>query len=332
MEVVALRLDEGYYLAQQIIDMFFLATTSGEYLDRRAADEGVVRNPGSKAAGFATASRSTPAPFGQLIPRGTIFETEDGLVQFVAKDDVTLAQGETSVSFAIEAVNVGSAGNLQTGTILRQVGVAISLIETVSVDSPGLSGGLDKESDESLRARILELARKDEGSGNKSNYEIWAKEVSGVGYVLVEPLWQGPGTVRVVILDQDGNVPTPNLVAAVQDYLDPGGQGLGLGKAPIGAKVTVEAPVELGLTITLPSLVAEVGYTVEQAKSNLETAAKSYILSVSPGGVVRIKEIEAVIASAPGVLDFGDILVNGARQNIELAVDQKASLAGVVFV
>ena len=83
--------------------------------------------------------------------------------------------------------------------------------------------------------------------------------------------------------------------------------------------------------ITIPSLVVESGYTAEQAKENLITAARMYLISVSPGGIIRIKDLEAAIAAAPGVLDFGDILINGLRENVKLAVDEKASLAGVIY-
>jgi uncharacterized phage protein gp47/JayE len=86
------------------------------------------------------------------------------------------------------------------------------------------------------------------------------------------------------------------------------------------------------LTVTVPALTAENGYGIDQAKINLEAAARNYILSISPGGIVRVKDLEATIAGAAGVLDFGDILINGVRQNIELAVDEKGTLAEVIYV
>jgi len=329
-EVCALRLDECYYLAEQLLNMFFLKALTGDLLVQRVSDL-ITRNLGAKSTGAITASRSTPAPFSQLVPTGTVFHVKSGTVEVVSTADATLNQGDNSISIPVKAVAVGKDGNLQTGTVLQQVGVAVSLIETVTVVAPGLSGGIDNESDDALRSRYLSILQSQRGQGNISDYCKWIDEYGGIGFVLVDPLWQGPGTVQVVILDQDGNIPTPDVIASLQEYLDPGSQGLGLGKAPVGAKVTVQAPSVVNLVLTIPGLVVESGYTPEQVKTNLATAAKAHALSVSPGGVLRLKDLEAAISNAAGVLDFGDVLVNGSRQNIELAADQKAALAEVVY-
>ncbi|GEA17486.1 baseplate J/gp47 family protein [Moorella sp. E306M] len=313
---------------QEVLRRGFVQTTFGEYLDLRAEEYGVTRRPAVAATGTVTFTGTT----GTVIPKGTRVSTVSTeaapAVVFSTTEEAVISESG-SIDVPVVAEEPGSNGNVAPGSIILLVEPVAGI--TSVTNTSATTGGLEEESDDSLRARILELAHKDEGDGNKADYEIWAKEVSGVGYVLVEPLWRGPGTVRVVILDQDGNIPSPDLVAAVQEYLDPGGQGIGMGKAPIGAKVTVEAPMEVNLTITVPTLAVESGYTVDQVKANLEAAAKAYILSVSPGGIVRVKDLEAVIANAPGVLDFGDILINGIRQNVELAVDEKATLAGVIY-
>jgi len=314
--------------AQEVLRRGFVQTTFGTYLDLRAEEYGIARRQAVAATGTVTFT-GTP---GTVIPAGTRVSTPSTEVApaviFKTIQKAMIGAGG-SVDVSVVAIEPGASGNVAPGaiTVLVEPLAGVSAV----TNSAATSGGLDEEDDDSLRDRILELAHKDEGDGNKSDYEIWAKEVVGVGYVLVDPLWRGPGTVRVVILDQDGNVPTPELVAAVQNYLDPGSQGIGLGKAPIGAKVTVEAPKEVNLTITVPALAVESGYTVDQAKINLETAARAYILNISPGGTVRIKDLEAAIAGAAGVLDFGDILINGVRQNVVLAVDEKGTLAGVIY-
>lgn len=314
--------------AQEVLRRGFTQTTFGAYLDMRADELGIVRRSAVTASGVVT---FTGAP-GTVIPAGTrvsTLSTEAApAVIFKTIQEAIISPGGT-VDVPIMAMEPGTSGNVAPGSINLLV-ESIAGVSSVT-NSAATTGGLDEEDDASLRARIFEHARKDEGDGNVADYEIWAKEVSGVGYVLVEPLWRGLGTVRVVILDQDGNIPSPDLVAAVQEYLDPGGQGIGLGKAPIGAKVTVEAPKEVNLAITVPALAVESGYTVDQAKTNLEAAARAYILNISPGGTVRIKDLEAAIAGAAGVLDFGDILINGVRQNVVLAVDEKGTLAGVIY-
>jgi uncharacterized phage protein gp47/JayE len=314
--------------AQQVLERGFVQTTFGTYLDLRAEEYGITRRQAVKATGQVTFT-GTP---GTVIPAGTRVSTTSSdvvpAIFFATEDDAVIDVGGT-VTVDVVAVEAGSDGNVLPGAIILLVD-PLTGVSSVTNSSP-TTGGLNEEDDDTLRARIIEMACRVGGAGNKADYEIWTKEVSGVGYVLVDPLWQGPGTVRVVILDQDGNIPSGDLVSAVQEYLDPDSQGIGLGKAPIGAKVTVEAPTEVNLTVTVPALTAENGYGIDQAKINLEAAARNYILSISPGGIIRIKDLEATIAGAAGVLDFGDIMINGTRQNISLALDEKATLAGVVY-
>ncbi len=315
--------------AQEVLRRSFVQTTFGQYLDLRCEEYGTTRRPAVKATGQVTIT-GTP---GTVIPAGTQVSTASSeaapAVFFVTTAEAVIGSGG-AVTADIEAVEPGTKGNVAADTI-KLLANPVTGVTAVTNPAP-TSGGLDEEDDESLRARLLELARRDEGDGNVADYIIWAKEVLGVGQVYVEPLWQGPGTVRVVVLDSEGNIPSPALVAAVQEHLDPGQQGTGLGRAPIGAKVTVQAPREITLTVTVPQLQIEPNHDANLVRQNLEAAVRAYGVSVSPGGVIRIKEIEAAIASVDGVLDFGDVLVNGQRQNIELAVNEKAVLAGVVYV
>lgn len=221
LEVLAYELDNNYYVMEQLVDQFFIDTAVGSFLEMRAGEYGVIRKPGTKATGTVTASRSTPAPFSQLIPLGTVFETEDGTVQLTSTADVTININATSIPIPVEAVVAGSAGNLQSGLALKQVGVAISLIEQVTVASPGLSGGTDGESDDELRARLLGIMRQPSTSGNKADYLRWAMEVTGVGGVSVIPVRDGPGTVSVAIIDSSKAPANQALVDAVQNYIAP---------------------------------------------------------------------------------------------------------------
>jgi len=325
---VAAELAQAAIWAQEVLRRGFAQTTFGAYLDLKAEECGVVRRPAVVATGMVEFT-GTP---GTIIPAGTMVSTVGSdvasAVFFSTIDDATIG-AEGRVVVGVKAVEAGKSGNVAAGTIVMLT-QSISGVATVTNLEP-TTGGFDEESDESLLERYLEAAREERGGGNVADYRVWAGEVPGVGYRLVDPLWQGPNTVRVVILDQYGNIPSPELVAAVQEYLDPGGQGLGLGKAPPGAKVTVQAPREVALTIIVPNLTVEPGYTLLQARSNLEARARDYFLSISPGGVVRIKDLESAINAAAGVLDFGDVLVSGSRQNIMLAVDEKAVLTEVIY-
>jgi len=313
---------------QEVLRRAFVQTTFGEYLDLRAEEYDVERRPAVAATGSVTFT-GTP---GTVIPAGTRVATpanENTLsVEFQTLAEVTI--GDTGSATAdIEALEAGASGNVASNTITLML-ESISGITSVTNPEP-TTGGLDEEDDESLRARILESAKKDEGDGNVSDYEIWAKEVSGVGNVLVEPLWQGEGTVRVVILDPDGRFAPQSTIDAMQEYLDPGGQGIGEGKAPVGARVTVTTAEVRLIDASILGLVPEAGYTLDQAKTNAKEALANYLKKISPSGTIRIKGAEAEIINAPGVLDMGELLLDGARDNITLEVTELADLGSVSY-
>lgn len=332
LEVAAAKFDEGHYLAEQIINLFFVLTTSGEYLDRRVAERGITRKIGTKATGSIICSRNTPAPFGQLIPKGTTFETEDRAVQVVTIIDATMAQGATSVLIPVETVSIGKAGNLQTGTALKQVGVAVSLIETVAVAAPGLSGGTDTESDNELRSRYLTVIRSPGTSGNKADYVKWALEVSGVGGVYVQPLWNGRGTVKVFLLGSDKTPASQAVVDAVQAYIDPN-PAMGEGKAPIGAAVTcVAAPaviIDISATVTLDG-----SKTLAQVQDAFDTAVIEYLkeIAYSSDTTVRYSHIGSLLLDIQGVTDYSNLQLNGGTANVPVAAGSVAVKGTVTLV
>ena len=48
-----------------------------------------------------------------------------------------------------------------------------------------------------------------------------------MGRARIIPLWAGENTVKGVLLDNEGLPVTEAVVARVQEYIDPGGTGLG---------------------------------------------------------------------------------------------------------
>jgi len=316
LEVAAAKFDESHYLAEQIIKLYFVLSTSGEYLDRRVAERGITRNAGTKATGQATASRSTPAPFSQLVPSGTTFETEDHTVQLVTTADATLAQGTYSVTLPMEAVTAGKAGNLQAGTILKQVGVAVSLIETVTVAAPGLAGGTDTETDDDLRNRYLAVIRSPGTSGNKADYIKWALEVAGVGGVYVQPLWNGRGTVKLYLLGTDKTPAAQAIVDAAQTHIDPN-PAQGEGRAPIGATVTCVAAPAVSIDIAA-TVVLDGSKTLVEVQATFEAAVVEHLKTIaySKDTTVRYSRMESLLLDTQGVTDYSNVLVNGGAANI----------------
>lgn len=75
--------------------------------------------------------------------------------------------------------------------------------------------------------------------------------LDGVGGTVVIPVWNGGGTVKLIIINSDFGVASSALVKAVQEAIDPDPQGTGSGIAPIGHTVTVVSAV--GKTVSIKS-------------------------------------------------------------------------------
>ena len=321
LEIDALGLDEVWYMLSRLLDSAFASTSWGEYLERVVRERtGINRDEGAKSIGVATAARSTPAPFGEMIMAGTVFETLDGSVQVITKSDVQFNAGATGVALDMEAVAVGKAGDLQEGTQLVQVGVAVSLIETVTVDAPGFTGGRDVETDRQLLARYYEAVANPPTSGNIAHYTQWAKEILGeTAGVRVVPVWDGPTSVKLFLLDASKLPVTPEQVAGVQGYIDPEPRGQGHGKAPVGAFATCEAAPAVNIDITA-AINLDPAYTPADVQISFEALLDLHLAEIaySDDTTAKYNAISSILMDTPGVRDHSGLLINGGTANISV--------------
>lgn len=319
-----------YFMLRNIILLAFPQYTFGKWLTYAAAARGVYRNAAKYATGklLITGAVGTKIPegtkFSNVIPQGSTVKTKYYTTTAIA---VIPEAGKTEVE--IVADEAGTAGNAFANEITLNI-ESVKNITSVTNREP-LTTGVDEENDESLLARLLEVARYQSASGNKKSYVIWAKEVSGVSEVDVVPLWNGPGSVKVIIVG-DGGKPIPELIKEVKEHLDPSDhEGEGEGRAPIGAIVTVTTVENLIINVSIASVEIGSGYEVGQVKSNIENALSSYVSGVSIGSIVRMRAAEDAIKHAAGVVDFGLVLLNGKSENIQVAAHLKSVLGEVTI-
>ena len=320
-EIVQMKME-----AREILKRAFIQFSYGEYVDARVADRGITRKPAVKATGQVQVT-GTPAT---VIPAGTVFSTTANLVtgtaavEFISTAQVTIgADGTTLVD--IEAVEPGPEGNVPAGAI-NQLVVPIAGVTAVT-NLEATSGGAPEESDEALIARYLEQVQRPPDTGNKNDYIRWAKEVPGVGDAICIPLWDGPGTVKVVIVDSTGAPANSALVEQVQNYISPA-PGTGEGRAPIGASVTVTALTTVAIDVSA-TLSYAAGYDPASVRAEVEAAIDTLIKGLRIGEDVRYAAIANAIFDTPGVADYSNLLVNGGTSNVAIAEDVKA-VKGVV--
>jgi len=316
--------------AREVLGRGFARTTYGPYLRLRCEEHGVLPRPAVAATGSVrlTGTAGTSVPIGTIVATPADEAAEAPSIEYETTEAAVLnAQGVAVIP--IKAVAAGTNGNVPAGAIAL-LGQSIPGVTGISNTEP-ITGGADEESDESLLARYLLKVRQPGTSGNKADYQQWALETPGVSRVQVEPLWNGPGTVRLYVLDVQKRSPNPAIVSAVQESIAPA-DGQGEGKAPIGSTVTVEAAIEVPLNIEAKLSLAS-GSTLEQARTDFEAGLKEYLEELAfVDPLVRYNRIAAILLDIPRIVDFEDFTVNGGIDNIDLSLGQVAVIGTVSFI
>ena len=284
---------------------------TGEDLERYVWQHRAVER---RQAAYASGTLRVTAGAGH-ISAGALFSTAAG-VQFMAEEDADVTVGST---FAVAAVEPGSAGNAAAGTVIAMP-VTIQGIGGI-VNDEDFTGGYDQESDEDLRARYYEVLQRPANGGNVYQYEQWCKAVEGVGRVVVVPTPRGPNTVDVFLVDSNGDPAPAELVAEVQALLDPNHNGDGMGEAPIGAVCTVQAAREKRLTILARLLAAE-GADVTALHPLIRASVLDLIRKTAlAGGPLRHSALVDA-AMIEGVLDYMYLGVNDSSGTTYFAADE----------
>lgn len=298
-----------YQLVPYILQLVFPDETSGELIDLQAADFGLTRTPGVKAQVTMqfTALMSTSSP---SVPAGTTVVTRDGL-KFITLEPVTWSAG---VGTALaEAEQAGRVYNVEANTIT----VMSRNVSGVSycTNPAAAYGGADEETDAAFLTRYREYLQRPISSGNKNHYISWAKEVSGVINAQCVPIWDGPGTVKVIVAGPDKDPVDETIIDEVAAHIEE--------ERPIGADVTVvtvaEKTISVAATVTLAT-----GYTATQVQEQLEDSLAAMLAELPFGqeNIIRHSRVLALLLNCDGVEDYSAFTVNSGTANITAGAEE----------
>ena len=315
---VSSQLEKTDKSIERVKESLSIENLTGEELAQRVRERtGIERRAATKATGSITLIGTG------TINAGDLFETSGG-TQFRSMETKTIGIGGT---VSIEALIAGSGGIVGAGSITL---FPVTLAGFTAVTNPNPTiDGFEAESDADLLQRYYESIRTPATSGNKAQFKNWAKEVSGVGDARVIPLWNGDNTVKVVIIDQNRQPASAELVEEVQSYIDPGSAGLGEGAAGIGAFTTVAAAAGLVINIIV-TIDLSAGYTLEQAENNITANLTQYLMDIAfVESIVSYGKIGAAILGSDGVEDYSNLTINGGTSNVPIGNEQVATLGTV---
>ncbi|MDE2106942.1 MAG: baseplate J/gp47 family protein [Patescibacteria group bacterium] len=168
-------------------------TATDEYLYGWGALKGVTPIPASAASNGKVTFIGTN---GTVIPDQTPLVRGDGAT-FTVQGAVTVSGGSAIVSAT--ANTPGSAGNTAAASVMT-LGTAIAGINSSGTVSTAFTNGLDVETVDAYRSRMLQVYQQPPQGGAASDYVTWASQVAGVTRAWCSPSGMGVGTVVVYVM------------------------------------------------------------------------------------------------------------------------------------
>ncbi len=295
-------LDNGYY----------------DCLLERCSEMGVYQKLATYATGVVKVIGKPNCKF----PNGALVSTSSGLT-YITQADVILDANGIGYVFVI-ASDKGSKYNADVGEIntipIKYEGI-LSITNETKIDN-----GYDDETYETLYNRYCLKVQTPATSGNKYHYKNWALEVNGCGTAEVYSLWNGNGTVKVVISNSNYRAASGDLIQAVYDHIEE--------ERPIGPTITVVSADELTLNINVKLEFDSTVYSLDILKANIKSVISDYLKSVASSQKklkeISIMKIGSLILSTTGVDDCSNVLINDSDINTPIGDDQIAVLGEVI--
>lgn len=304
---LAEELAKAYINMSDILSLGFIEDTFDAYLDKRVSEFGVYRKEGAKSVG----EIKVEGKEGATIENGTLVKAND--LYFTVLNDIELPNDNI---LYVEANEVGYKYNLLANTEFELVEKNDKVARLVNeID---FSKGVDVESDEDLRKRFVKVVNNPSTSGNKAHYEEWALEVDGVGRAIVYPLWNGNGTVKVMIVGNDNKSVSEDIINNCKLHIEE--------NMPIGCQLTVTTPTLLNVSVKA-SIELKEGYDIEDVKLGFEASLNEYLKDVTTE--LTYSKVYGLLANHLGIEDITSLLVNDNNINISIAEDKIINISEI---
>lgn len=291
----------------------FIATATGEYLDMLAKDYDIVRKP---AIPVIVKSEI----IGGNIAIGNKFSSigNDAVIYLVDKiisEDL----------YELKGAGIYSQANYYTGEIaaIDYVGNPKSA-KIINIIAPQSL----EENDDDFRTRIQNSLISEAADGNVAQYKKWLSELSNIGKSKIYSLWNGANTVKCLILNTLQRAASKELIEIAQEYFDPGITGLGNGKAPIGAFVTIVTAIEKNIDIVVNVVYREGINSAPTLRNELEKFMGEIALDRT---VVSYLQVGSIITNNKDIDYITALTLNGATTDISIS-DGEIPILGALNV
>ena len=312
-----------------IIKQTYIKTAQGQFLDYRAAEHGTGR--------YAATQTEVKAKF---------LDSDGNPINNVQIGDQFASIGETPIFYTVQKINddltgeltaddPGTTANSYIGQILPVTSNdSLSWAEITEIVAPAR----DEETDDHLRDRLLKADDWIAYGGNITDYLAMLNKISEIGAGQVYPVWNGAGTVKLVIVDNNLMPASAELVKKVKNIIDPvDNESQGYGLAPIDHQVTVVAPTPLKVNISA-TVNIDGTHGADIVKAKIKIAVDEYFkllrqswntIDAKTGRgysqTIYRSKILSQIMMVDGVINASVPTLNGSDQDIALVFDNQTS-------
>lgn len=305
----AIEFMKTYVELGELYKVSFGDTAYSDFLTMRAKESGIVRKAATHAVGVVVVKGNG------IVPKGSQFSTASGVLFEAISEYVVKGKQQIEV----RAVEAGVNGNVNANTITT---ISMSIPGIISVNNEeATSDGFEEETDDMLRERYLLHVRYPGTSGNTMHYYEWAMSIPGVGGAKVIPTWNGPGTVKVIVVNSEFKPASDKLVKAVKDYIET--------VRPTTAMVTVASAINKPINVSV---------TIEGRDFNLSTfkdLMRGYLIELEKMVITRDEKVKLSIAKIgslildAGAVDYQNLRINNSDKSIVINVDDLPILGAV---
>lgn len=287
----AAQIQALYLQADWVLNQSFPQTAQGIWLDYHAQTRGIHRMAATKSTGTIRFSIGFPSTTDLYIDEGAVCMTSNG-IRFRTTAGVSLPAGSLTVDAPAESVESGSIQNVTAGAVHVLTACPVGI--TLCTNPIAFSGGTDAESDESLRARVLESYQRLPNGANAAWYQQTAMQHSGVVAAQVVGRARGIGTVDVYIAKETG-LPSISLLQEVYNDLQD--------KREIAVNVQVYSPLTQNIDVSVKLTTREnVDFTT--VKNQVDQVIRNFFNGKLLGKELRLAELGNLIYSVDGVENY----------------------------
>lgn len=307
----------GFYIPETLKIMYPM-WAYGRWLDLHGRVVGLTRKPAVQAKGRVTVTGKA----GTYIVKGFRFAVPtDGTapsVEFETDESAEIGEEEV-ITINVTAVEAGKTGNVAAGTISMMSSPMRGITNITNEEDT--TGGTEEESDDDFRERILEAYRRGQTSfiGNDADYIRWSKEVPGIGDCVVISAYDGPGTVKLVLIDSNGDPANESLCQAVFNHIVSPDDRMKRLLPTACAKLACVPATTVVVNFQCIGLQYDNTTDIEQIKADFSKLVMMVYSVAKLEGVLRYNDVRPLFADIPGVEDFEEFYMDGGIENIELA-------------